>query len=326
MLQSARIAIIPAALLLLLTVASHCGAEVRVEKSEHGAAITIDGKPFVEYWTKNGHQPIIWPIIGPGGQKMTRQYPMGGALPGEKTDHPHHRSLWFNHGVVNSKDFWKEPDPNKGPEDDNQIVHRDFEKMESGKTGVLVTDNDWTSGGKKVCEDERVIQFGSDDHGRWIDFAATVKASEGDLVFGDSKEGAFGLRVAGTMSVDDKQGGKIVTSEGHEDADAWGRSAEWVDYHGPVDGKPVGIAMFDLPDSFRHPTRWHVRTYGLFAANPFGQKEFTVKDREQGEAKLRKGETLKVHYRVLFYEGELKPAELDKINKEYAATAPCPCE
>ena len=55
---------------------------------------------------------------------------------------------------------------------------------------------------------------------------------------------------------------------------AWGMPAKWVDYTGPVDGETVGIAILSHPKSFRPNTRWHVRGYGLFAANPFGHKDF----------------------------------------------------
>jgi hypothetical protein len=139
------------------------------------------------------------------------------------------------------------------------------------------------------------------------------------LLFGDTKEGSFALRVAGTMDVDAKKGGRILNSRGHENETAWGRSAEWVDYHGVVEGQPAGIVIFDMPDSFRHPTRWHVRTYGLFGANPFGEKEFEVNDSQQGEAKVAKGDKLRLHYRVLFYAGQRSPEELSAIYKEYAA-------
>jgi hypothetical protein len=296
-------------------VAAASAAEVKVETIDAGLKVTIDGEPFAEYLTKNGHQPIIWPIIGPGGQAMTRQFPMGDALPGEERDHPHHRSLWFNHGVVNGLDFWLEPG-RRGP--DTQIAQRGEATIESGESAKIVTRNDWMSDDAKVCEDERTIVFGADAHGRWIDFTVVVTASEGDVTFGDTKEGAFGLRVPGTMSVDSNKGGKIRNSRGQEDAVAWGQSAAWVDYSGPVDGKPTGIVVFDLPDSFRHPTRWHVRTYGLFAANPIGQKDFPPDDHEQGAATVKQGETLKLHYRVLFYEGEKSDRELAAIYKEYS--------
>src|SRR5829696_4349430 len=164
-------------------------AELSVEKTDGGAAVTIDGEPFCEYLIKSGHQPVIWPIIGPDGQAMTRQYPLGKLLPTEKDDHGHHRSLWFNHGKVNGKDFWLEPKKDGPKDEDNQIVQREFAELKSGDTAQIVTKNDWMSGGEKVVEDVRTINFGADKHGRWIDFAVEVTASEGDVTFGDTKEG-----------------------------------------------------------------------------------------------------------------------------------------
>ena len=167
-------------------------AEVTVERSEKGAVVKIDGKPFAEYLTRSGHQPAVWPIIGPTGKAMTRSYPVGPTLAGEMTDHPHHHSLWFTHGDVNGKDFWRS---NEESHQNNQIEHREFVTTEGGETGKIVTRNDWIAAGKKVCEDERTLVFGEDEHGRYIDFIVTLIASEGDLTFGETKEGAFGVRV-----------------------------------------------------------------------------------------------------------------------------------
>lgn len=295
--------------------------EVAVKPIEHGAAVTVDGQLFAEYLVKSGHQPVVWPIIGPGGQAMTRQYPLGPKLSGEPEDHPHHRSLWFNHGSVNGLDFWMEPNLDAAEKKDNQIVHREFTELGS-HDGVarIMTVNDWTANGEKVCEDERTFTFGADDHGRWIDAVIELRASEGDLTLGDTKEGCFGVRVPGTMAVDAKQGGRIVNSKGETDEAAWGRAAAWVDYHGVVDGKPVGIVVFDMPDSFRHPCRWHVRTYGLFAANPIGEHDFPAGGKPQGPVMLKKGESIKFHYRVLLYAGELTSEQLSAIGREYGQT------
>ncbi|QDT72061.1 DUF6807 domain-containing protein [Lacipirellula limnantheis] len=292
-----------------------CAQVAEVTVDDDGATITLDGAPFASYLLRSGHQPVIWPIVGPDGQAMTRQYPLGEKLATEKDDHPHHRSLWFNHGSVNGLDFWMEPDE----EDDNQIKHREFRRTGSSDGAAeIVAVNDWLSNGKKICEDERTIKFGADKNGRWIDFTVVVTASEGELVFGDTKEGAFGMRVPGEIDVDAKRGGAIRNSNGKQNEEAWGAAAEWVDYHGVIDGKPAGIVIFDLPNSFRHPTRWHVRTYGLFAANPFGEHDFPPGGPHQGEVKLAKGEQLRLHYRVLFYAGERTPDELAATYREYA--------
>ena len=293
--------------------------ELAVAPIEAGARVTGDGRPFAEYVAKSGHQPVIWPVIGPDGRAMTRQYPLGPKLAGEPDDHLHHRSLWFNHGDVNGCDFWMEPDADGVAEANNQIEHRKFVALEAeGATAKIVTSNDWTSGGVKVCEDVRTIEFGADERVRWIDFAIELRASEGPVVFGDTKEGSFGVRVPGTMSVDAKQGGEITNSRGERDAAAWGRPAEWVDYRGPVDGRPAGIAIFNLPDSFRHPCRWHVRTYGLFAANPFGQHDFPPEGSQQGAHTLGEGDTLRLHYRVLLHNGELPRAEIEAAYQRVA--------
>ena len=39
-------------------------------------------------------------------------------------------------------------------------------------------------------------------------------------------------------------------------------------------GKTYGVAVLDDPRNPLHPTRWHVRAYGLLAANPFGLSYF----------------------------------------------------
>jgi len=36
-----------------------------------------------------------------------------------------------------------------------------------------------------------------------------------------------------------------------------------------IDGKALGICFMNHPASYRFPTDWHVRNYGLFAANAF---------------------------------------------------------
>ena len=293
-------------------------AELQIQRTGQGAAVTVDGKPFAEYRTHSGHQPVIWPIVGPGGQAMTRQYPLAEKLPTERDDHPHHRSLWFNHGLVNGFDFWMEPPPAGQGGKQNNIEHREFAELKShGRSARIVTRNDWTTDGEKVCEDVRAIEFGVDEHGRWIDFAVELIASEGELTLGDTKEGSFGIRVPGTMDVDAKLGGRILNSRGQTDGEAWGRSAEWVDYRGPVEGQPAGITIFDMPGSFRHPCRWHVRTYGLFAANPVGEHDFPPGDGKQGAVTLAMGETLRLHYRVLFTSGDRSADELNKIYRQY---------
>jgi hypothetical protein len=177
--------------------------------------------------------------------------------------------------------------------------------------------------GKRVCEDQRTIVFGKGPaEGRWIDFTITIKATDGDVTFGDTKEGSFALRVADSMRVDAKTGGHIVNSEGKENGAAWGLPARWVDYTGPVDGETVGIAIMSHPKSFRPLPRWHVRTYGLFAANPFGQKDFPEPDAaKQGEYTLKKGDSITLRYRVILHRGKTDSKQLDEAFREFVAAS-----
>jgi hypothetical protein len=244
---------------------------------------------------------------------MTRNWPMEKPR-GEKHDHPHQRSLWFTHGDVNGVNFWDEPGFGKAA----AIKHVKFVKIASGKPAVVVAQDRWLEkDGKTVCEDERTLRFDTDGDARWIDFDITVKATQGPVTFGDTKEGTFAVRVAQTLTPEAKKGGKIINSEKQVDAAAWAQRAPWVDYHGPIDGKTVGIAIFNHPSSFRYPTYWHVRTYGLFAANPFGLKEFT-EGKQKGAYTIPSGKTMTLRYRVFLHRGD---EEEGKVAEAFAAYA-----
>jgi hypothetical protein len=237
---------------------------------------------------------------------------------------------------VNGANFWganvnavagvSDPGNNNGP----HIAHREFVEIESlGPTARIVTRNDWMDGERRICEDERTVVCGTRaNKDRWIDFTITIKASDGDVTFGDTKEGTFAVRVADTMRLEAKLGGRIVNSEGQVDDDAWGLPAKWVDYTGPVDNvagvsdpghkETVGIAIFSHPTSFRPNTRWHVRGYGLFAANPFGQRDFPKPElAQQGATTIREGDSLKFRYRVLLHRGKTEEADIPAAFDEF---------
>lgn len=301
---------------LFLLVSSTIAADpqLKVEKSDTGVAVTIDGKPFATYVFKSGTKPIVWPIHGPTGQEMTRFWPMKDGVEGEKKDHIHHRSFWFTHGNVNGVDFWGETAKVQG-----HIHHKELIAAEGGKTAKIATRNEWVGpDGKVICQDEPVLTFNASDSARWIDFATKVTAIADEVTFGDTKEGAFGVRVAETMKVDANKGGKIITSEGLADKDAWGKPAKWVDYHGPVGDKTLGVAIFDHPNSFRHPTTWHVRTYGLFAPNPFGLHDFPGGQGKDGSHKFKKGESFVLKYRVYLHEGDEKAGKVAEAYSKFA--------
>jgi len=261
-------------------------------------------------------KPYFWPVIGPTGAPFTRAYPME-EHDGEDRDHPHQRSFWITHGDVNGVDFWASdpvipPSPRFG-----KIKQTRFNSSVGGDFVRLTTSNLWLSGDDKpVCDDERVFTFWQLPGARVIDVEVVLRASWGPVVFGDTKEGTFGLRVPSSLDVKKGQGGRILNAEGLTDQAAWGKPSPWVDYSGPVAGKTIGIAIFDHPTSFRHPTTWHVRDYGLFAANPFGYHDFGVN--KPGAYTLAPGEMLRLRYRVLLHEGDAAQAQVAAAYQGFA--------
>ena len=291
--------------------------------------VTVDGKPFTEYRPGGeadggGHLPYLYPIHGPSGQALTRNWPMAEGE-GEEQDHPHHRSLWFAHGAVGLADGSKRHDFWTG-RDGSAIVHRQVLAFESGETGVLRTASAWVApGGEAVLRDERTMRFhtGALEAGqawRAIDFDIRLRAGDEAVVLGDTKEGTMAIRVAPTLRHQgDHAAGEMLNSEGVEGVDVWGKRAAWVHYSGPVDGRPVGIAIFDHPGNFRHPTWWHARAYGLFAANPFGVHDFERAKKGTGDWTIPAGGELRLRYRLLFHDGEVSPEQLNDEFRRYGA-------
>ncbi len=270
------------------------GRNVRVE---------IGQRLLTEYRVDVGHKPFFFPLIGPTGDSFTRAFPME-AVAGEDHDHPHQRSCWLTHGNVNGVDFWSEsPLAGTIKETDRAVI------VAGPVLARLWTRNDWIApGGKQVCADQRSVTFYRTNDVRIIDFDITIRAGASPVTFGDTKEGMFGLRVASSMDVSKKTGGKITSAAGLTNEGAWGKASPWVDYVGPVSGKLVGIAVLNHPDSFRYPTTWHVRPYGLFAANPFGWHDFG--EPQRGDYTITPDGSIRFRYRVILHEGATSDARL----------------
>ena len=308
-------------------------SDPKIELTRRGGdriLVTVDGKPFTEYRPGGppdggGHLPYLYPVYGPGGQALTRNWPMSEAE-GEEQDHPHHRSLWFAHGAVGPADSSKFYDFWTG-RDGSAILHQEILAAESGAVGVLRTSNAWVApGGEELLLEERAMTFraGAFDSGqawRAIDFDIRLRAGDAAVVLGDTKEGTMAVRVAPTLRHQGEHAaGAMRNNEGVEGAAVWGKRAAWVHYSGPVDGKPVGIAIFDHPENFRHPTWWHARDYGLFAANPFGVHDFEKAEKGTGDWTIPAGGELRLRYRLLFHDGEVSAGQLDAVLRRYGGT------
>ncbi len=290
---------------------------VAIAPGEGKFVVTADGQPFAEVDYTTYAKPIIYPIYGPGQIPMTRNHPMRPGVAGEATDHPHHKSLWFAHGDVNGVSYWDERGKiitDKAEQIDAQTVRLHDRLLDPKSTE-----------GEAVCRETVEIHFGATPQARWIDWDVTLHADQVPVKLGDTKEGTMALRVHPNLQLenDEKHGvttanGRAINSEGITGGDVWGKRARWVDYWGEIEGHKVGIAFLDHPSNFRHPTYWHARTYGLFAANPFGLTSFVGPDQD-GSHTIPAGESLRFRYRIVFHSGSAEEANVEQWFKEYAA-------
>ncbi len=323
------------ALALGVTISAQAaGKGFTADKSPAGVVVKYDGQPFAEYVITEANKPYLFPVYGPTGKSMTRAYPMK-KVEGEQTDHYHHRGIVFGHQEINGFDSWMERGSAVGDTPDDKlnekqkaslakamtklgfIRHLGFKEIKAdAKQAVIVTENVYENAkGEKSVTEIRRLTFRVEGDTRLIDWDQEFIATEGEVKFGDAKDAGLSIRVPTSMAVDTKQGGHIVTSTGITDKDAWSKRAPWVDYYGPVDGETLGVAMLNHPSSFRFPTSWHVRTYGLFTANCFGTLD---KNDPNGPHTLKKGEKLALRHRFVFHKGDVKAANIAAAFEQYA--------
>ena len=293
------------------------GGGVEITDSGEGSLdVSVGGEPFTSY--RHGPEwfrPYFHPVLGPHGLPVTRGFPMVADVPGETSDHPHHKGIWSAYGEAGHVDNWAEA------ETSGRTLHRGFETVESGPVfGRFVALGDWVDhdGGPAVLAERRTVTVYATAPHRLVDYELALTATGSDALFGDTKEGGFiSLRVA--TSMDAKTEGRLENSRGGVgETDVWGKRAEWCDYSGPVEGKTAGVAFLESPESFGHPTYWHARDYGLMSANPFGLSEF-LGEGHCGDYVLPAGETIVFSYRVYIHEGDAASGQVAAMYSAYTA-------
>jgi hypothetical protein len=198
--------------------------------------------------------------------------------------------------------------------------------VEQGSRASIVLRDEWRDPKDSVvCTDTQKMTFHKpvqvgESEVIALDYEITIHASEGDVTFGDTKEGTMGIRTHPKLQSD--KGATAINSEGVSGKAVWGKRAKWVDYSGDIDGTTVGMAILDHPSNPRHPTWWHAREYGLVAANPFGVHDFEPKGEKVAELVVPRGESVTFRYRFLFHGGDSKAAGVGERWAEWAASAP----
>lgn len=289
-------------------------AGVELSALEDGTVeVRMDGELFTRVYT-DGRIPYLHPVLAPGGVPMTRGFPMEPG-PLDARDHPHHQSLWVAHGEVAGLDFWHDPACS---------IRLAGRPRIQGATLVLPLA--WIGpGDQTVLREERSLSFGGSAEERWLEQTCRFLAAREGVAFGDTKEGTFAVRLRPELRVEGPHAvGSLHTSEGREGKAAWGQPASWVHCAGVVEGQHLSVALFDHPRNPRFPTRWHARTYGLVAANPFGLHHFTGSPSGQGALPVPVTEPLVFRHRLAFRavpaaSGPLTHEDLDAAAERFGA-------
>ena len=315
---------------------------VRVVPSPGRVDVFVDGKPFTSYvFPKTLKKPVLFPIRSALGTPVTRGFPME-PRPGERVDHPHHVGLWFNFGDVNGVDFWNNANelPPERQGKMGTIVNREIKRSSSGKDrGELEVVMAWIMpGGHTILREDTKFVFHAGPNLRAIDRITTLTALSERVLFKDNKEGTLGMRVARQLEHPSKEPlvftdaagkatpvakldntgvtGVYLSSEGKRGDDVWGTRGRWVTLSGKIDQESITLALLDHPGNPGYPTYWHARGYGLFAANPLGQKALS-NGRDELNFALEPGKSATFRHRLLIVSAETTPEQIETYFKKF---------
>ena len=261
---------------------------------EYKVSVSVGGAHFSDYvYDPAIYKPYFGQITDDKGNPFTR-------LDLTTREHVHQCSLIIAIGDVNGVDCWNEP------ADCGMIRNESVTDVVSAAAyGSFTANNRWTDhdGKSLMKESTRYTVYNQSDECRALDVEITFTADSGDVVFGPTKEaGPLGIRLVDALREDIGTGTLSNSWGGIGEKECWSRSAAWCDYAGSPEGVGVmGVTVFDNEKNERFPTAWHIRSYGLFAANNLYFK---------GGYTLKAGESITYRYRILFRRREMNRDEL----------------
>jgi len=313
--------------------------------SEKRLDVMIDGKLFTSFiWPDSIYKPILYPVLTSEGNTITRGFPLK-PRQGERNDHNHQAGVWLSYGNVNGTDFWKNSYGNIKEPDKGVIKHIKIERLSSNNgEGNFVSAEKWLGPtGYRILDERSEYHFTASGPVRIIDRITTLIAGDTAVLFKDTKEGFFAIRVARQLELPSKEvvplidspgkpterkdtlntgvSGNYVSSEGVSGESVWGTRAKWMSLTGIIGVEPVSVVICDHPKNPGYPTYWMARGYGLFAANPLGWHDFTGGGKNF-DFTIAPGKSATFRYRLIINSGSfLTPAEInmyaDEFSKKY---------
>ncbi len=275
-----------------------CGAIVESPRIEFTAKpgaieIRVDDQPLATYVTRDPRisRPYFKDLHAPGGVRVSRHHPPREGI--DPADHPdYHPGLWLAFGDLSGADTWR----NRAAVDTLEFVEA---PSALGTRGTFTVRNRHRSGDRSICDEVCTLTFLIRPYGTLLLWDSVFQSDRGDFWFGDQEEMGLGVRVVTPIVVKRGQGGRILDDKGRRDQKGiWGKTANWCDYSGPVEGVFAGITIMPDPDNFR-ACWWHTRDYGFMTANPFGREAF--KAGPASRVVVKKGEPFRLSYAVLLH-------------------------
>ncbi|MEN2283078.1 PmoA family protein [Algoriphagus sp. SE2] len=313
--------------------------ELIQNEAEKKIDVLVDGKLFTSFiYPDTLDKPVLFPINTSEGTTITRGWPLA-PRPGERFDHPHHIGLWFNYGDVNGLDFWNNSYAIPADKKSNYghiVLSKINSISSSGSRGQLEVTQEWKNeAGETLLEENTTFIFTADGSDRSIERISILTAINGPVSFTDNKEGMLAIRVARELEhpstkpelFTDASGkvtdvptmnnegitGMYTSSNGNKGDDVWGTRGDWVELAGKIGQEPISVIIYDHPGNVGYPTYWHARGYGLFAANPLGQKAMS-EGKEELNYKLEDGQSMTFKFKVDIISGkELSPMEINQL-------------
>jgi len=330
-------------MLLINPCSAQPAVDLKVNEAEKKVEVLVDGDLFTSYiYPEMIKKPVLWPVISPAGNMLTRSFPMINKE-GDRTDHPHHVGIWLNYGDVNGLDFWNNSEAISPEKRDRfgTIFHQSIDKVKSGKgSALLETSAVWKSpDNKEMLKEQTSFHFIAEENIRIIDRITTLSAVIDEVNFTDNKEGMFAIRVARELELPSEKPTNLMDShgqvtkvekmdntyvkgdyrsaEGVEGKEVWGTRCRWMKLASEIKGEPLALVIIDHPSNVGYPTYWHARDYGLFAANTLGQKVFSKGENELNFS-LKKGESVTFKYRLVVAAENLSDDRINQLADEYA--------
>lgn len=283
------------------SVLSNAQAKISAVKVGDRIDVSINNKFFTQYiFGEDEKYPYFYPVNGPSGFSVTS---MRNSL------YPHHSSLFFGCDRVNGGNYWQQEI------DRGQIRTLRAEILETGSDKVVIENECiWSRpGALSPIRDIRTITISSPSKDVYqIDFDITMEMLM-DVEIQKTNHSFFSGRMAPDLAV--TGGGTMINAEGEEgekgEDGTFGKSSPWMDCFGTRNGLTEGMAIMQHPSNMWYPSPWFTRDYGFFSPTPMYWPE------NEKTTNFKKGDVLKLKYRVLVHSGDTETAGIEKAFKQY---------